>query len=70
MGFVRVENANGRLRLQFTGGGKRYVLAVGLPDLRVNRLVAGQKAAQIELDIVSSNFDATLAKYRPPKRLL
>ncbi|MBE9171198.1 tyrosine-type recombinase/integrase [Pleurocapsales cyanobacterium LEGE 06147] len=65
--FVRVENANGRLRLRFTYSGRRYVVAVGLPDSKVNRLVAQQKAAQIELDIASGNFDATLSKYKPPK---
>jgi integrase len=65
--FVRVENANGRLRLRFTHNGRRYVVAVGLPDSKVNRLVAQQKAAQIELDIASGNFDVTLSKYKPPK---
>ncbi|EDX87314.1 Phage integrase, N-terminal SAM-like domain protein [Synechococcus sp. PCC 7335] len=40
---------------------------MGLPDFRVNRLVAQQKATQIELDIASGNFDATLKKYKPLK---
>ncbi len=65
--FVRVENDDGRLRLRFTHGGRRYAIAIGLPDSKVNRLVAQQKAAQIELDIASGNFDATLSKYKPPK---
>jgi integrase len=65
--FVRVENDDGRLRLRFTHNGKRYTIAVGLPDSKINRLVAQQKAAQIELDIASGNFDITLSKYRPPK---
>ena len=65
--FVRVENDDGRLRLRFTDGGRRYAIAIGLPDSKVNRLVAQQKAAQIELDIASGNFDATLLKYKPPK---
>ncbi|MGK7874831.1 MAG: tyrosine-type recombinase/integrase [Xenococcaceae cyanobacterium] len=65
--FVKVENDDGRLRLRFTHGGRRYAIAVGLPDSKVNRLVAQQKAAQIELDIASGNFDATLSKYKSPK---
>ena len=66
-GFVSVENHHGRLRLRFRYGGKRYAIAVGLPDSVVNRKVAQQKATQIELDIASGNFDRTLEKYRPPK---
>lgn len=65
--LVKVESDDGRLRLRFTYGGKRYAIAVGLPDSKVNRLVALSKAAQIELDIASGNFDATLSKYKPPK---
>ncbi|NET36549.1 MAG: tyrosine-type recombinase/integrase [Cyanothece sp. SIO1E1] len=66
-GFVRVENDKGSLRLRFSYAGKRHALAVGLPDSSVNRIVAQQKAAQIELDIISGNFDPTLKKYKPPK---
>jgi integrase len=66
-GFVSVENHQGRLRIRFRHGDKRYALAVGLPDSTVNRIVAQQKASQIELDIASGNFDATLKKYKPPK---
>ena len=52
--LVKVENDDGRLRLSCTHGGKRYAIALGLPDSKVNRTVAQQKAAQIELDIVSA----------------
>lgn len=31
----------------------------------MNRIAAEQKARQIELDILSGNFDATLEKYKP-----
>ena len=65
--FVKVENDGGRLRLRFTYGGKRYSMAVGLPDSKVNKIFAQQKANQIELDIVSGNFDITLKKYKPIK---
>ncbi|MEM1311226.1 MAG: DUF3596 domain-containing protein [Cyanobacteria bacterium P01_D01_bin.71] len=53
--------------MRFTFEGKRYTLAVGLPDSKINRLVAHQKATQIELNITSDNFDTTLKKYKPPK---
>ncbi|MEL6382369.1 MAG: tyrosine-type recombinase/integrase [Cyanobacteria bacterium J06626_18] len=66
-GFVKVENDEGRLRLRFSYGGKRHTIAVGLPDSQINRIVAQQKATQIELDIASGNFDSTLKKYKPPK---
>jgi len=36
-----------------------------LPDSKVNRTVAEQKARQIELDIASGNFDESLRKYKP-----
>lgn len=65
--LVKVENDDGRLRLRFTYRGKRYSMAVGLPDSKVNRIFAQQKANQIELDIVSGNFDLTLKKYKPLK---
>ncbi|MGD1929254.1 MAG: tyrosine-type recombinase/integrase [Leptolyngbyaceae cyanobacterium] len=65
--LVKVENDKGTLRLRFSYGGKRHTLAVGLPDSKINRLVAHQKATQIELDIASGNFDTTLKKYKPPK---
>ncbi|MGB3788401.1 MAG: tyrosine-type recombinase/integrase [Phormidesmis sp.] len=63
-GFVSIENHHGRLRLRFRYEGKRRAIAVGLPDSAVNRIVAQQKASQIELDIASGNFDPTLKKYR------
>ena len=66
--LVKVENDDGRLRLRFTHGDKRYAIALGLPDSKMNRTVAQQKAAQIELDIVSGNFDSTLKKYKPQRR--
>ena len=65
--LVKVENNDGRLRLRFTYGGKRYAMAVGLPDSPVNRIFAQQRANQIELDIISDNFDLTLKKYKPLK---
>jgi integrase len=65
--IIKIESDDDRLRLRFSHAGKRYAMALGLPDSAVNRLVAQQKAAQIELDIVSGNFDTTLKKYKPQK---
>ncbi|MBE9171341.1 DUF3596 domain-containing protein [Pleurocapsales cyanobacterium LEGE 06147] len=66
-GTVKVENDKNWLRLRFSHGGKRYAFALGVPDTLLNRKVAEAKAQQIELDIISGNFDTTLAKYKPEK---
>lgn len=68
-GRVRLQVARGRLRLDFTFEGKRHYLYVGLPDSPVNRLVAEQKARQIEADMATGNFDRSLVKYKPPSQL-
>ncbi|MGJ3248917.1 MAG: Arm DNA-binding domain-containing protein [Elainellaceae cyanobacterium] len=65
-GTVQVITSNDRLQLRFRYGGKRRYLSIGLPDNRTNRIVAEQRAKQIELDIISGNFDETLDKYRSP----
>ncbi|MBD2198084.1 MULTISPECIES: Arm DNA-binding domain-containing protein [Calothrix] len=65
-GQVSVVASHGRLQLRFRYAGKRYTLSIGLPDTIVNRKAAEAKARQIELDILSGNFDPTLAKYKPP----
>lgn len=64
-GEVRVEAYSGRLRLRWSHRGRRYCLSIGLPDSVINRKVAAQKAQQIELDILSENFDPSLNKYKP-----
>ena len=66
-GTVKVESDKGWLRLRFTHAGKRRAFALGLPDTDINRKFAEQKARQIELDILSSNFDSSLQKYKPQK---
>ena len=66
-GTVKIESDKGWLRLRFTHAGKRRAFALGLPDSNINRKFAEQKARQIELDILSSNFDTTLLKYKPQK---
>ncbi|MBL1176642.1 tyrosine-type recombinase/integrase [Pantanalinema sp. GBBB05] len=62
---VQVNLDKGRLRLSWSYSGKRYHLYLGLSDTPTNRLAAEAKANVIELDIISSNFDPTLKKYRP-----
>ncbi|BAY20270.1 phage integrase family protein [Calothrix sp. NIES-2100] len=63
-GNVQVISSNNRLQLRFSFAGKRHYLSMGLPDTIVNRKAAEAKARQIELDILSGNFDPTLAKYK------
>ena len=69
-GQVKVEAYAERLRLRWSYRSKRYCLSIGLPDSNINRKVAAQKAQQIELDMLSGNFDATLQKYKPEYPLL
>lgn len=66
-GQVKIEAVSERLRLRWSHNGKRHCLSLGLPDNKVNQSSALLKAKQIELDMVSGNFDATLEKYKPAK---
>lgn len=63
--LVQVGADKGWLRLRWTYQGKRYALTLGLPDSKVNKTVAQQKANQIELDIASGHFDLSLKRYKP-----
>jgi integrase len=53
-----------RLPIVFRFGGKRHYLSTGFSDTATNRKLAEIKARQIELDIISGNFDFSLDKYR------
>ncbi|MDX2244906.1 MAG: tyrosine-type recombinase/integrase [Leptolyngbyaceae cyanobacterium bins.302] len=64
-GTVKIEVDKGWLRLRFSYRGKRHTIGLGLIDSKLNREVAADKARRIELDILSENFDETLAKYKP-----
>lgn len=68
-GTVKIEEDKGWLRLRFTFQGKRQAFAIGLPESRTNRRKAEQIAEQIELDIKSGHFDASLARYKPKKQV-
>ncbi|MGB6297140.1 MAG: tyrosine-type recombinase/integrase [Rivularia sp. (in: cyanobacteria)] len=64
-GTVQIKISNERLQLVFRFAGKRYYLSTGFSDTVANRKLAEMKAKQIELDMLSGNFDPTLAKYKP-----
>lgn len=66
-GTVKIESDKGWLKLRFTHAGKRRAFALGLPGTNINCKFAEQRARQIELDILSSNFDTTLQKYKPQR---
>lgn len=63
-GTVAVQCDDGWLRLRWSWGRKRYTMAIGLPDSKINRIVAERRAKLIEQDIVTDQFDPTLSKYR------
>lgn len=63
-GTVVIQVFKERLRLVWSYAQERYFLYLGLPDSKVNRLHADQKARQIEGDIATGNFDTTLKKYK------
>ncbi|NET36316.1 MAG: tyrosine-type recombinase/integrase [Cyanothece sp. SIO1E1] len=64
-GTVSVQVFKERLRLCWSYQSKRYFLYMGLPDSKVNRIVAEGKAKIIEGDIATGNFDSSLVKYKP-----
>jgi integrase len=67
-GTIGVESVQGRLRLRLPSqlfAGEQKYLTLGFADTGLNRKAAQAKARQIELDIISGNFDPTLAKYKP-----
>lgn len=66
-GNITIDADRGWLRLRFRVQGKSYRFALRLPDSIINRKIAQGKVDQIQLDILSGNFDPTLVKYKPPK---
>jgi integrase len=62
---VKIEEFKGRLRLRWSFQGKRYSLYLGLDDTGLGRTVASGRASLIDADLISGNFDRTLAKYKP-----
>lgn len=68
-GSVQVKVSNSRLQLVFSHAGKRHYLSLGYSDTKQSRKLAEMKARQIEMDIISGNFDNTLTKYKPASAL-
>ena len=64
-GSVQIKNSNDRLQLVFNFARKRHYLSLGFDDTPRNRMLAEMRAREIELDILSGNFDQTLQKYKP-----
>lgn len=63
-GTVAIQVFKERLTLCWSYVGKRYFLYIGLPDSKVNRMVAESKARVIEGDMATGNFDFSLKKYK------
>lgn len=66
-GTVRVESAQGRLRLRWTYGGKSFCLATGFPDTKECKHAAEMQAKRIQYDILYGDFDISLQKYKVQK---
>ncbi|RZM79572.1 tyrosine-type recombinase/integrase [Leptolyngbya iicbica] len=63
-GKVSISEQRGWLRLRWTYQKRRYEMSLSLPDTVTNRALAQQRAAIIEADMLSGQFDETLGKYR------
>ena len=63
-GKVAIAEQRGWLRLRWTYQKRRYEIGISLPDTPTNRALAQQRAAIIEADMLSGQFDEALTKYR------
>jgi integrase len=63
-GEIAIENFRGFIRLRWRHQGQRVSLSLGLIYDPVNVAIAQSKATQIRLDLLSGNYDPSLAKYR------
>jgi len=64
-----VNTRGSMLRLRWTYGGKQRQLSLGLPDTPKGRRIAAETAEKIESDLISGEYDPTLAKYEPLRDL-
>lgn len=62
-GGVSVSARGGILRLRWQYLGYQRQLSLRIPDTSENRQLAAQKAAQIEYDIISGDYDESLQRY-------
>ena len=69
---VKVESFKGRLRLRWSCKRDRFSLSLGLDDMSLGRTIAQGRVSQIETDLMTGQFDRTLATYRtgvnPPQQ--
>lgn len=63
-GGVSVAARKNILRLRWQYLGKQRQLSLYIPDTAQNRELASQKAAQMEADIISGDYDESLERYR------
>jgi integrase len=61
---IWIDKKGNTLRLRWSYEGKRCQLSLGVRDDCAGRLLANAKRTEIELDILSGNYDPTLVKYK------
>jgi len=64
-GTPSLESYQGRLRIRFRANGQQKTFSLGLADTDENRVKGESIARQMQLDMLSGNFDSTLGKYKP-----
>jgi integrase len=64
---LQTYSANKFLRLRWTWRSKDFKLALGYTESPINNRKAALVKAQIEQDIITEQFDPTLAKYKPAR---
>jgi len=68
-GAPSLESFQGRLRIRFRVNGQQKTFSLGLADTDENRVKGKSIARQMQLDVLSGNFDSTLGKYKPHSHL-
>lgn len=68
-GTPSLESYQGRLRIRFRVDDQRITFSLGLADTDENRVKGESIARQMQLDMLSGNFDSTLGKYKPHTHL-
>ncbi len=68
-GTPSLESYQGRLRIRFRINGQQKAFSLGLADTNENRVKGESIVRQMHLDMLSNNFDSTLAKYKPHTHL-
>lgn len=63
-GTIKIEADRGWLRLRWSFKGRRFAMAMGLPDDPTNRAIAQRKVLIIQADMNLDQFDETLERYK------